>query len=89
MFNLGGMELVAVALVALVVLGPDRLPGAVRQVGSVLGQLRQISHGFRVDLTAAIERAEAEAEADARSSGRGASSSEGDEPRPVTDRLVS
>lgn len=65
MFNVGGMELLAIALVALVVLGPDRLPGAIRQAGSVLGQLRQITNGFRVDLTAAIEQAEAEADADA------------------------
>lgn len=63
MFNVGGMELLAIGLVALVVLGPDRLPGAIRQAGSVLGQLRQITNGFRVDLTSAIDQAEADAEA--------------------------
>lgn len=63
MFNVGGMELLSIALVALVVLGPDRLPGAVRQAGSALGQLRRISQGFRTDLTSAIEQAEAEAAA--------------------------
>lgn len=66
MFNVGGMELLAIGLVALVVLGPDRLPGAIRQAGSVLGQLRQITNGFRVDLTSAIDQAEAEADAEAR-----------------------
>lgn len=66
MFNVGGMELLAIALVALVVLGPDRLPGAIRQAGTMLGQLRQITNGFRVDLTSAIEHAEADADAEAR-----------------------
>lgn len=50
MFNVGGLELVAIALVALVVLGPDRLPAALRQAGSVLGQLRRMSDGFRIDV---------------------------------------
>jgi sec-independent protein translocase protein TatB len=54
-FNVGGLELVAIGLVALVVLGPDKLPGAVRQAGSVLGQLRRLSDGFRLDLTAALD----------------------------------
>ncbi len=73
MFNVGGMELVAIGLVALVVLGPDRLPGALRQAGSVLGQLRRIADGFRVDLTSAMERAEAEVAAEAGPSGSSAS----------------
>jgi sec-independent protein translocase protein TatB len=54
MFNVGGLELVAVAMVALVVLGPDKLPGALRQAGSMLAQVRRVSEGFRVDLTAAL-----------------------------------
>lgn len=55
MFNVGGMELLAVGLVALVVLGPDRLPGAIRQLGSGLGQLRRISDGFRQEVTRAMD----------------------------------
>jgi sec-independent protein translocase protein TatB len=53
-FNVGGLELVAIALVALVVLGPDKLPAALRQAGSLLGQLRRMSDSFRVDVTAAL-----------------------------------
>lgn len=60
MFNVGGMELVVIGVVALVVLGPDRLPGALRQAGTVLGRLRRISQGFQNDLTSAIARAEAD-----------------------------
>lgn len=54
MFNVGGLELVVIALVALVVLGPDKLPGALRQVGSALGQVRRMSDSFRIDLDAAL-----------------------------------
>jgi len=53
-FNVGGLELVAIALVALVVLGPDKLPAALRQAGSVLGQLQRVADGFRIDVRAAL-----------------------------------
>lgn len=43
MFNVGGMELLVIAVVALVVLGPDKLPGALRQFGTVVGELRRTS----------------------------------------------
>ena len=58
MFNVGGMELVVIGVLALVVLGPDRLPGALRQAGTVLGRLRRISQGFHADLTSAIASVE-------------------------------
>ncbi|HAS09864.1 MAG TPA: twin-arginine translocase subunit TatB, partial [Acidimicrobiaceae bacterium] len=32
MFNVGGMELIVIGVIALVVLGPDKLPGALRQL---------------------------------------------------------
>jgi len=86
MFNVGGMELLAIGLVALVVLGPDRLPAALRHAGSVLGELRRVAESFRVDLTAAMAQAEAEAEAEAAAPARRATA--GDAPaRPVPERL--
>jgi sec-independent protein translocase protein TatB len=71
MFNVGGMELLAISLVALVVLGPDRLPAAIRQVGAAVGKVREFTDGFQVDLRAAVAEAEAEAETstDARDEG--------------------
>jgi sec-independent protein translocase protein TatB len=62
MFNVGGMELLVIALVALVVLGPDKLPGAMRQLGSTMGELRRISRGFQTDLRSALSEAERDAE---------------------------
>lgn len=62
MFNVGGMELIVIGIVALVVLGPDKLPGAMRQIGTVLGELRRISQGFQSELRTAFDEAERDAE---------------------------
>lgn len=43
MFNLGPMEVLVIVVVALVVLGPQRLPDAMRQVGKGVGDLRRWS----------------------------------------------
>jgi sec-independent protein translocase protein TatB len=59
MFNVGGGELIVILLVALIVLGPQRLPGAARQVGKVLGDLRRVSSGFQNELRHAFDEAEA------------------------------
>ena len=62
MFNVGGMELVVIGVIALVVLGPDKLPGALRQLGTFMGELRRISRGFQTDLRGALDEAERDAE---------------------------
>jgi len=53
--QVSGGELLIIALVALVVLGPERLPVAFRRGGEVLGQLRTLSEGFRREMQAAME----------------------------------
>ena len=65
MFNVGGMELIVIGVVALVVLGPDKLPGALRQLGTFIGELRRISSGFQTDLRSALNEAERDAEREA------------------------
>ena len=50
MGNLGGGEILVILLVALIVLGPTRLPPAVRQVGKVVGEIRRIGQGFQEEL---------------------------------------
>lgn len=62
MFNVGGPELIVIAVVALIVLGPDKLPGALRQAGQFMGELRRLSSGFQTDLRTAIADAERDAE---------------------------
>jgi sec-independent protein translocase protein TatB len=59
MFNVGGGELLVILLVALLVLGPQRLPGAARQVGRVMGDIRRISSGFQQELRDALDVDEA------------------------------
>lgn len=54
MFNVGGMELIVIGVVALVVLGPDKLPGAVRKVGQVVTEVRKISNGFQAEMRTAM-----------------------------------
>ena len=46
-FGIGLFELVMIAIIALVVMGPERLPGAMREVAKYMKQLRSISHEFQ------------------------------------------
>ena len=61
MFGVGFPELVLIMVVALLVLGPQRLPEVARMLGRAYGQLRRASEEFqntiRQDL-AALERQE-------------------------------
>lgn len=41
MFDVGFSEMLLVALVALLVLGPERLPGAARTAGRLIGKLKR------------------------------------------------
>ncbi len=50
MFNVGPMELVVLALVGLIVLGPDKLPGLAREAGQMLRTLRDLATGARSQL---------------------------------------
>lgn len=54
MFNVGGGELLVILLVALVVLGPQKLPEAARKVGSAMGELRKLSSGFQAEMRSAL-----------------------------------
>ena len=55
MFNIGGGELLVIMLLALLVLGPQRLPDAARQAGKAMGELRRLSSGFQQELKNAME----------------------------------
>ena len=58
MFNVGGGELLVILLLALIVLGPQKLPGAVRTAGRVMGEVRRISSGFQQELKTALDEAD-------------------------------
>jgi sec-independent protein translocase protein TatB len=54
-FNVGGGEILVILVIALIVLGPERLPGAARQVGKALAQFRQMSSGVERDIREALD----------------------------------
>lgn len=55
MFNVGGGELLVILLIALIVLGPDKLPEAARKVGRVTSELRRMSQGFQQEIRQAMD----------------------------------
>lgn len=55
MFNVGGPEIIVIGLLALLVLGPDRLPGALRTVGRFVGELRRMSSDVQQDLRETLD----------------------------------
>ncbi len=55
MFNLSGSEIVVILLLALVVLGPEKLPEAIRRFGRVYGELRRMSRGFQSEFKEAFD----------------------------------
>jgi Tat protein translocase TatB subunit len=55
MLNLGTGELLVVFLVALIVLGPSKMPDAARQLGRMVAELRRLSSGFQDEMRAAMQ----------------------------------
>ena len=50
MFNIGPLEFVVLALVGLIVLGPDRLPGLARDAARMIRTLRELATGAQSQL---------------------------------------
>ncbi|MBI2710772.1 MAG: twin-arginine translocase subunit TatB [Actinobacteria bacterium] len=55
MLNLGGGEVLVILFLALIVLGPERLPKAAREVGKWVRELRRLSAGFQDEIRSAID----------------------------------
>ena len=55
MFNLQGSEIIVILLLALVVLGPDKLPDAVRRFSKTYSELKKMGSGFQTELKSAID----------------------------------
>lgn len=52
--NLGAGEILVILLLALLVLGPDKLPGAARSIGKGMAQFRRLSSGFEQEVRDAM-----------------------------------
>jgi sec-independent protein translocase protein TatB len=49
-FNVGPLELLVLAIVGLIVIGPDKLPGLARDAARMLRTLRDLAQGARTQL---------------------------------------
>jgi sec-independent protein translocase protein TatB len=58
MFDIGFSELVVIGIVALVVIGPERLPKVARTVGVLFGRLQRYVTQVKADISREMEMAE-------------------------------
>lgn len=55
MFNLQGSEIIVILLLALVILGPEKLPDAVRKFAQTYGELKKMGNGFQSELRSVLD----------------------------------
>ena len=55
MFNLSGSEIIVILLLALVVLGPEKLPDAVRRAGRTYAELKRMGNSFQAEVKSALD----------------------------------
>ena len=58
MFDSGFLELLVVTIIALIVVGPERLPGIARKVGEMVGKARAFVATTKADIEKEIEASE-------------------------------
>ena len=54
-FNLGGLEILVIAMVALIAVGPDQLPGVLRKLGRFMAQTRSMTAGIRDEFMSGLD----------------------------------
>ena len=60
MFDIGAIELLVLAIVAIIVIGPKEMPAALRLAGRWVGKIRRTSAQFRSGFDAMVREAEME-----------------------------
>lgn len=50
MFDIGFLEILVIAVLALLVLGPERMPGALRSVAKTFRSVRSMASGFKAEV---------------------------------------
>jgi sec-independent protein translocase protein TatB len=58
MFDIGWSELVVIAVVALIAIGPKELPGVLRMIGQWMGKARKMASEFQGQFNEAMREAE-------------------------------
>src|SRR5437879_10149560 len=56
--SLGPAEILVILVVALLVLGPSKLPEAARQVGKAMAEFRRVTAGFQAEVRDAFQEPE-------------------------------
>src|SRR4029078_9706334 len=54
-FNLSGSELIFLIIIALVVLGPDKLPDAMRKAGKAYADFKKMTTGFQNEMKSVLD----------------------------------
>jgi sec-independent protein translocase protein TatB len=62
--NIGGPEIIVVLIVALLVLGPNRLPQAARSMGKAMAEFRKVTGGLQAEVRDAMSSLENEINAE-------------------------
>lgn len=57
MFDIGFSELALIAILALLIAGPERLPGIMRGLGRIAGRARSVYAAMRTELEREVEKA--------------------------------
>jgi Tat protein translocase TatB subunit len=60
MFNIGAGEIMLIAIFALILFGPKRLPEIGRQVGRAIAEVRRVSRDFEREVRDAVEPLQSE-----------------------------
>ncbi len=55
MFNFSGSEIVFLLLLALIILGPEKLPDAIRSFGRTYAEFRKMTTGFQSELKQVLD----------------------------------
>ena len=55
MFDIGFSEMIVIGLVALIVIGPERLPGVARTIGILAGRLQRYVADVKADINREVE----------------------------------
>jgi sec-independent protein translocase protein TatB len=54
-FNFSGSEMIFLLLLALIILGPEKLPDAVRKFGKGYAEFKKVTTGFQQELKSALD----------------------------------
>jgi sec-independent protein translocase protein TatB len=54
-FNIQGSEMVFLLLIALIILGPEKLPDAIRKFGRAYSEFKKMANGFQGELKSALD----------------------------------